>query len=41
MATAAQDGEEDDEEGVDPKDMELVMTQAGVSKPRAVKAQGR
>ncbi|CAN7141148.1 unnamed protein product, partial [Brassica rapa subsp. narinosa] len=33
-----QDDEEVDEEGVEPKDIELVMTQAGVSKPRAVKA---
>ncbi|ESQ41339.1 hypothetical protein EUTSA_v10014708mg [Eutrema salsugineum] len=32
------DDEEVDEEGVEPKDIELVMTQAGVSKPRAVKA---
>ncbi|AED91950.1 putative nascent polypeptide-associated complex subunit alpha, NAC A/B domain superfamily [Arabidopsis thaliana] len=41
-ATAAavqdDDDEEVDEEGVEPKDIELVMTQAGVSKPRAVKA---
>ncbi|CAL9220530.1 unnamed protein product [Arabidopsis halleri] len=33
-----QDDEEVDEEGVEPKDIELVMTQAGVSRPRAVKA---
>ncbi|KAL1188952.1 Nascent polypeptide-associated complex subunit alpha-like protein 3 [Cardamine amara subsp. amara] len=38
-AAAAQDDDEEvDEEGVEPKDIELVMTQAGVSKPRAVKA---
>ncbi|KAF2537454.1 hypothetical protein F2Q68_00022812, partial [Brassica cretica] len=37
-ATGDQDDEEVDEEGVEPKDIELVMTQAGVSKPRAVKA---
>jgi len=37
-AAAAQDDEEVDEEGVEPKDIELVMTQAGVSRPRAVKA---
>ncbi|XP_014491008.1 nascent polypeptide-associated complex subunit alpha-like protein 1 [Vigna radiata var. radiata] len=34
----AQDDEEVDEAGVDPKDIELVMTQAGVSRPKAVKA---
>ncbi|KFK25619.1 hypothetical protein AALP_AA8G138100 [Arabis alpina] len=33
-----QDDEDVDEEGVEPKDIELVMTQAGVSKPKAVKA---
>ncbi|KAF8052647.1 hypothetical protein N665_1523s0003 [Sinapis alba] len=40
-ASGAADQDEDeevDEEGVEPKDIELVMTQAGVSKPRAVKA---
>jgi nascent polypeptide-associated complex subunit alpha len=41
-APAAMEEEEDegdvDETGVEPKDVELVMTQAGVSKPRAVKA---
>lgn len=37
-AAAVQDDEEVDEEGVEPKDIELVMTQAGVSRPRAVKA---
>ncbi|XP_010453488.1 PREDICTED: nascent polypeptide-associated complex subunit alpha-like protein 3 [Camelina sativa] len=41
-AAVAQDDDDDDEEvddaGVEPKDIELVMTQAGVSKPRAVKA---
>ncbi|XP_054802704.1 nascent polypeptide-associated complex subunit alpha-like protein 1 [Prosopis cineraria] len=34
----AQDDDDVDETGVDPKDIELVMTQAGVSRPRAVKA---
>ncbi|KAJ0044006.1 hypothetical protein Pint_18421 [Pistacia integerrima] len=34
----AQDDEEVDETGVEPKDIELVMTQAGVSRSRAVKA---
>ncbi|KAK7290741.1 hypothetical protein RIF29_05375 [Crotalaria pallida] len=36
----AQDEEDGDvdETGVDPKDIELVMTQAGVSRPKAVKA---
>lgn len=34
----AQDDEEVDETGVEPKDIELVMTQAGVSRPKAVKA---
>ncbi|EPS72775.1 hypothetical protein M569_01983 [Genlisea aurea] len=37
-AAAAQDDEDVDETGVEPKDIELVMTQAGVSKARAVKA---
>ncbi|XP_010492166.1 PREDICTED: nascent polypeptide-associated complex subunit alpha-like protein 3 [Camelina sativa] len=40
-AAAAQDDDDDeevDDAGVEPKDIELVMTQAGVSKPRAVKA---
>ncbi|WZZ91358.1 hypothetical protein YC2023_119937 [Brassica napus] len=37
-AAAGDQDEEVDEEGVEPKDIELVMTQAGVSKPRAVKA---
>ncbi|XP_010465008.1 PREDICTED: nascent polypeptide-associated complex subunit alpha-like protein 1 [Camelina sativa] len=38
-AAVVQDDDEDvDDEGVEPKDIELVMTQAGVSKPRAVKA---
>ncbi|XP_057838318.1 nascent polypeptide-associated complex subunit alpha-like protein [Cryptomeria japonica] len=38
-STAAQEEEEDvDETGVEPKDIELVMTQAGVSRPKAVKA---
>lgn len=35
---APQDDEEVDEEGVEPKDIELVMTQAGVPRARAVKA---
>ncbi|GAV87450.1 UBA domain-containing protein/NAC domain-containing protein [Cephalotus follicularis] len=34
----AQDDEDVDETGVEPKDIELVMTQAGVSRSRAVKA---
>ncbi|XP_061369937.1 nascent polypeptide-associated complex subunit alpha-like protein isoform X3 [Gastrolobium bilobum] len=34
----AQDDEDVDETDVDPKDIELVMTQAGVSRSRAVKA---
>ncbi|KAF8100111.1 hypothetical protein N665_0231s0049 [Sinapis alba] len=40
-AAVVQDDEEEeevDEEGVEPKDIELVMTQAGVPRPRAVKA---
>ncbi|XP_010498983.1 PREDICTED: nascent polypeptide-associated complex subunit alpha-like protein 1 [Camelina sativa] len=37
-AAVVQDDEEVDDEGVEPKDIELVMTQAGVSKPMAVKA---
>ncbi|KAL6616671.1 hypothetical protein ACP70R_038941 [Stipagrostis hirtigluma subsp. patula] len=37
-SAAAQDDEEVDETGVEPKDIELVMTQASVSRPRAVKA---
>ncbi|OIW12304.1 hypothetical protein TanjilG_06093 [Lupinus angustifolius] len=38
-STTAQDDEEDvDETGVDPKDIDLVLTQAGVSRSRAVKA---
>ncbi|CAA2986944.1 nascent polypeptide-associated complex subunit alpha-like protein 3 [Olea europaea var. sylvestris] len=36
--TVAQDDEDVDETGVEPKDIELVMTQAGVSRARAVKA---
>lgn len=32
------DDAEVDETGVEPKDIELVMTQAGVSRPKAVKA---
>lgn len=34
----ADDGAEVDETGVEEKDIELVMTQAGVSRPKAVKA---
>jgi len=37
-SATAQDDEDVDESGVDPKDIELVMTQAGVSRPKAVKA---
>ncbi|RZC83202.1 hypothetical protein C5167_045989 [Papaver somniferum] len=37
-SAAAQDDEEVDETGVEPKDIELVMTQAGVSRSKAVKA---
>ncbi|CAN8269420.1 unnamed protein product [Cochlearia groenlandica] len=37
-AAVGQDDEEVDEEGVEPKDIELVITQAGVSRARAVKA---
>ncbi|XP_010419995.1 PREDICTED: nascent polypeptide-associated complex subunit alpha-like protein 3 [Camelina sativa] len=40
-AAVAQDDDDDeevDDAGVEPKDIELVMTQAGVSKARAVKA---
>jgi nascent polypeptide-associated complex subunit alpha len=37
-SAAAQDDEEVDESGVEPKDIELVMTQATVSRSRAVKA---
>ncbi|KAL1314119.1 hypothetical protein HN51_040895 [Arachis hypogaea] len=37
-SSVAQDDEDVDETGVDPKDIELVMTQAGVSRSRAVKA---
>ncbi|KAA3454174.1 nascent polypeptide-associated complex subunit alpha-like protein 1 [Gossypium australe] len=37
-STSAQDDEEVDETGVEPKDIELVMTQAGVSRLKAVKA---
>ncbi|KAH1045997.1 hypothetical protein J1N35_036781 [Gossypium stocksii] len=37
-STVAQDDEEVDETGVEPKDIELVMTQAGVSRSKAVKA---
>ncbi|KAJ4893453.1 Nascent polypeptide-associated complex subunit alpha-like protein 1 [Raphanus sativus] len=37
-AVVQDDDEEIDEEGVDSKDIELVMTQAGVPRPRAVKA---
>ncbi|KAI8470593.1 MAG: nascent polypeptide-associated complex subunit alpha-like protein [Monoraphidium minutum] len=37
-AAEEDDGEEVDEAGVEPKDIELVMTQANVSRGRAVKA---
>ncbi|XP_042389767.1 nascent polypeptide-associated complex subunit alpha-like protein 1 [Zingiber officinale] len=37
-STVAQDDEEVDETGVEPKDIELVMTQAGVPRSRAVNA---
>ena len=37
-SASAQDDEDVDEAGVEPKDIELVMTQAGVSRPKAVKA---
>jgi hypothetical protein len=37
-AVEEDDGEEVDETGVEAKDIELVMTQAGVSRARAVKA---
>ncbi|KAK6127200.1 hypothetical protein DH2020_039043 [Rehmannia glutinosa] len=37
-AITPQDDEDVDESGVEPKDIELVMTQAGVSRTRAVKA---
>lgn len=39
VAVPQDDDDEDvDESGVEPKDIELVMTQAGVSRARAVKA---
>ena len=37
-AAEEDDGEEVDESGVEPKDIELVMTQASVPRGRAVKA---
>ena len=37
-AVVQDDDEEIDEDGVDAKDVELVMTQAGVTRPKAVKA---
>ncbi|KAJ0980878.1 hypothetical protein J5N97_009133 [Dioscorea zingiberensis] len=37
-STMAQDDEDVDETGVEPKDIELVMTQAGVSRSKAVRA---
>lgn len=39
-SSAAQDDDDEDvdESGVEPKDVELVMTQAGVSKVKAIKA---
>lgn len=38
VAMADEDEEEVDDTGVEPRDIELVMTQAGVSKVKAVKA---
>lgn len=38
LATIEEDDEEVDETGVEPKDIELVMTQAAVSRAKAVKA---
>jgi nascent polypeptide-associated complex subunit alpha len=38
LATVQEEDEEIDETGVDPKDIELVMTQASVSRAKAVKA---
>lgn len=38
LAAAAQDDEDVDEHGVEPKDIELVMTQAGVTRSKAVTA---
>ena len=35
---AVEEEEEVDETGVEPRDIDLVMTQAGVSRPKAVKA---
>ncbi|GKE69527.1 nascent polypeptide-associated complex subunit alpha-like protein 2 [Tanacetum coccineum] len=37
-AQANEEKEEVDETGVEPRDIDLVMTQAGVSRPKAVKA---
>jgi len=37
-AAAQEEDEEVDDTGVEPKDIELVMTQAGVSRVKAVKA---
>ncbi|KAL9247940.1 hypothetical protein vseg_021314 [Gypsophila vaccaria] len=37
-SAVANDDEDEDDTGVEPKDIELVMTQAGVSKGKAVKA---
>ncbi|GKE20897.1 nascent polypeptide-associated complex subunit alpha-like protein 2 [Tanacetum coccineum] len=37
-AQAVEEEEEVDETGVEPRDIDLVMTQAGVSRPKAVKA---
>ncbi|MCE3049372.1 hypothetical protein HAX54_044721, partial [Datura stramonium] len=37
-SAVAQDDEDVDETGVEPKDIELVMTQAGVSRAKAVRA---
>ncbi|KAJ8648722.1 hypothetical protein MRB53_001745 [Persea americana] len=38
LSAIAEDDEDVDETGVEPKDIELVMTQAGVSRSKAVKA---
>ncbi|KAK9691612.1 hypothetical protein RND81_09G207700 [Saponaria officinalis] len=37
-SAVANDDEDEDDTGVEPKDIELVMTQAGVSKGKAVRA---
>lgn len=38
LQATEEDGEEVDETGIEPKDIELVMTQASVSRAQAVKA---